>query len=208
MLPLKMHAKQTGFTLIELLFSITLLAVIAGIGLPNLQDFVRNSRMSGAANDIISDFNFARSEAVKRRVPITLCKSQDGAACDADDTDPFSRWIIFVDDEDPAIIEGTDGNGEVDGAEVILRVRELPESITVVTDDDQIRAVFLPTGFPRIEDERVNRFVLCDVRGNVSSVGGDSAARAIEVLPTGRPSVFRSKATITSFLTDIGGGCP
>ena len=203
MLLSKMHAKQTGFTLIELLFAITLLAVIAGIGLPNLQEFVRNSRMSAAANDIISDFNFARSEAVKRRVPITLCKSQDGAACDADDTDPFNRWIIFVDDADPAVVAATDGDGEVDGGEVILRDRAVPESITVVTDADEIRAIFLPTGFPVIETENVNRFVLCDVRGNVVAAGGDSAARAIEVLSTGRPSVFRSQATVTAF-----GGCP
>ena len=203
MLPLKMHAKQPGFTLIELLFAITLLAVLAGIGLPNLQEFVRNSRMSASANDIISDFNFARSEAVKRRVPITLCKSQNGATCDADDTDPFNRWIIFVDDEDPAIVAATDGNGEIDGAEVILRDRELPESITVVTDADEIRAIFLPTGFPVIETENVNRFVLCDVRGNVVSAGGDSAARAIEVLPTGRASVLRAVAGPTAF-----GDCP
>ena len=203
MLLLKMYAKQSGFTLLELLFAVTLLALIAGIGLPNLQDFVRNSRMSGAANDIISDFNFARSEAVKRRVAITLCKSQDGAACDEDDDEPFTRWIIFVDDEDPAIVEATDGNGEVDGAEVILRDRQLPDSITVVTDDDEIRAVFLSTGFPRIEAANANRFVLCDVRGNASTTGGDSAARAIEVLPTGRPSVFRTKATVTAF-----GDCP
>ncbi len=83
MLLSKMNAKQAGFTLLELMLTVALLAVVMGFGLPNMQEFVRNSRMSSSANDIISDFNFARSEAVKRRVPITLCKSQDGAACDA-----------------------------------------------------------------------------------------------------------------------------
>jgi len=202
MLLSKMNAKQAGFTLLELMLTITLLGVVMGFGLPNMQEFVRNSRMSSSANDIITDFNFARSEAVKRRVPITLCKSQDGAACDDDDTDPFNRWLIFVDDADSALVEGNDGNGEIDAGEVILRDRELPESITVTTEPDEIRATFLPTGFPRIETANVDLFVLCDVRGNVASAGGDSAARAIAVLPTGRPSVFRSQATVTSF-----GGC-
>ena len=55
MLPLKMHAKQPGFTLIELLFAITLLAVLAGIGLPNMQEFVRNSRMSSSCLLYTSD---------------------------------------------------------------------------------------------------------------------------------------------------------
>ncbi len=90
----------------------------------------------------------------------------------------------------------------IDAGEVILRDRELPDSITVTTDNGEIRATFLPTGFPRIETDNVDLFVLCDVRGNVASAGGDSAARAIAVLPTGRPSVFRSTTTITAF-----GGC-
>ncbi len=97
-----MKAKQIGFTLLEMMFTIALLAVIVGIGVPNLRDFVRNSRMTSAANDIVTDFNLARSEAVKRRVAVTLCKSQNLADCDADDDDPFNRWIVFVDDADPA----------------------------------------------------------------------------------------------------------
>jgi type IV fimbrial biogenesis protein FimT len=204
MLLSKMNAKQAGFTLLELMLTVALLAIVMGFGLPNMQEFVRNSRMSSSANDIISDFNFARSEAVKRRVPITLCKSQNGTACDANSAaGPFNRWVIFVDDADPALVQGTDGNGVINTNEVILRDRALPDSITVTTDNGEIRATFLPTGFPRIETANVNLFVLCDVRGNVINAGGDSAARAIAVLPTGRPSVFRSQATVTSF-----GGCP
>ena len=55
-----------------------------------------------AANDLVTDFNIARSEAVKRRVPVTLCKSQDGATCDADAAGLSVSWIMFVDDADPA----------------------------------------------------------------------------------------------------------
>ncbi len=87
----------------------------------------------------------------------------------------------------------------IDDDEVILRDRELPdEHHGRLRRTTQNRAIFLPTGFPRIETANVNRFVLCDVRGNVASAGGDSAARLVEVLPTGRPSVSRSNATITS----------
>lgn len=203
MLALGMKRNNLGFTLLELLFVITVLAVLIGIGVPGLTAFVRSSRMASAANDIITDFAYARSEAVKRGVPVTLCKSADGAACDADDTDPFDHWIVFVDDEDPGEVSGADGNGAVDGDEVVLRERELPESITVTTLADQIRATFLPSGFPRVETENVTQFVLCDARGNEIGVGGDSAARAIEILPTGRANVLRDRATVTAF-----GGCP
>lgn len=202
-----MKAKQSGFTLLEMMFTIALLAVIVGIGVPNLRDFVRNSRMTSAANDIVTDFNLARSEAVKRRVAVTLCKSQDLATCDDDDSDPFDRWIVFVDDANPAVVAANDGNGEVDAGEVVLRQRTLAETINVLTADDQIRATFLPSGFPRAGTANVTRFLLCDERGNAVGVGGDSAARAIQILPTGRPTAFRTIATVTTFETALG-DCP
>jgi type IV fimbrial biogenesis protein FimT len=198
-----MKRKLSGFTLLEFMFAIALLAVLVGLGVPGLTDFVRSSRMSGAANDIITDFAYARSEAVKRGVPVTLCKSQDGAACDDDDEDPFNRWIIFVDDADPGVVEATDGNGVVDADEPILRERELHDTLTVTTQADHRRAIFLASGFPVPDGANVTRFVLCDSRGEAIGVGGDSAARAIQVLPTGRASVFRDPATITAY-----GGCP
>ena len=192
-----------GFTILEMMMAIAILAVLAGFAVPGLIAFVGNSRMSGAANDVITDFSYARSEAVKRGVPVTLCKSQDGADCDDDDTDPFNRWIVFVDDEDAAVVSGDDGNGEIDGGEPILRDRAVSDTITVTTPNDQIRATFLPSGFPRVETEYVTQFVLCDDRGNVTGPGGDSTARAVGIAPTGRPQVVRDIATITAF-----GGCP
>lgn len=206
-----MKAKQSGFTLLEMMFTIALLAVIVGVGVPNLRDFVRNSRMTAAANDIVTDFNLARSEAVKRRVPVTLCKSQTLVQCDDDDADgPFNSWIVFVDDPDPADADDdTDGDGEVDAGEVILRQRTLPEAVTVLKRADQLRVTFLPSGFPEVEPARIERLLLCDVRGNVVGAGGDSTARAIEIFATGRPNVYRAIDTVTEFESDITiGACP
>lgn len=199
-----MKARQTGFTLIELMFTVIVLAVLLGIGVPNFRDFIRNSRITGATNDIVTDFNVARSEAVKRRVPVTVCKSQDGATCDADDTDPFTRWIIFVDDADPAAASANDGNGEVDGTEAVLRQREIHDSITVNVNANGRHMVYMPNGFPNNAlANTVTQFVLCDERGNEISVGGTSAARAVTVSTTGRPTATRDIATIEGL-----GGCP
>lgn len=200
-----MKTKAAGFTLIELMFAIAVAAVLLGIGVPNFRDFVRNSRMAASANDIITDFNLARSEAIKRNVPVTLCKSQDGATCDPDDADPFNRWIVFVDDADPAVIDAAnDGDGATDAGEVILRQRILTDDITIITNADARRTTFRPTGFPVAGAAgEVTAFRLCDTRGNVVGAGGESTARAIRITATGRPAVTRSIAAITA-----EGGCP
>jgi type IV fimbrial biogenesis protein FimT len=210
-----MKAKQTGFTLIELMFTIVVLAVLLGIGVPNFRDFVRNSRMSSAANDLVTDFNLARSESVKRRVPVTLCKSQNGTSCDTDNTAQFRQWIVFVDDVDPAVTEATDGNATVDTVsgvqEEILRVTVIPNSLTARSGSNigaGWRIVFRPNGFPDNGlANTVTRLLLCDSRGNVVAVGGNSAARGILLSATGRPAVTRDRTQIGNLVTALG-SCP
>ena len=143
-----MKANNAGFTLLELMVAVTVLALLLGIGVPGFRDFVRNSRMTAATNDIVTDFSIARSEAVKRRVPVTLCKSQNLTACDTAAAGAFRTWIMFVDDADPAVAAGTDGNGVVDAGEVILRQRTIADTITVTTNADARRVTFLPSGYP------------------------------------------------------------
>jgi type IV fimbrial biogenesis protein FimT len=196
MLRRAMKAKQTGFTLIELMVTIFVLAILLGIGVPNFRDFIRNSRITGATNDIITDFNLARSEAVKRRVPVTLCKSSaEGDACDTNAGTPFTRWIVFVDNS---------GNAVVDGSDEVLRRREIHPTIRVRTNTNGRLKVYQSSGFPNnaIAGD-VILFVLCDERKNVTTVGGDSAARAVTIETTGRASATRNKETITDL-----GGCP
>lgn len=193
-----MKAKQSGFTLVELMFTLVVLAILLGIGVPNFRDFVRNSRLTSAVNGLLADLNLARSEAVKRRVPVTLCK-YDGAAC-VDDASPFERWIVFVDDANPAAAVSTDGNGVVDGGEAILREHTVADSLNAPAVGHA--AVYLPSGFPA-DAADLTQVVFCDDRGTAISVGGVSAARGLTISATGRAAVTRDKATIDGL-----GGCP
>jgi type IV fimbrial biogenesis protein FimT len=203
-----MKAKQAGFTLIELMFTIVVLAVLLGIGVPNFRDFVRNSRLTSAANDLLTDVNLARSEAVKRRVPVTLCKSANGSSCDTSATSPFRRWIVFVDDADPAANVADDGDGEVDGSEPILKDRTVSATLTAPAAGR--RLIYQPSGFPVADGaNRLTRLLFCDARGSAISVGGVSAARGVTVSATGRAAVTRDKAVIEATVASGGfGGCP
>lgn len=54
------------------MITVTILAILLGIGVPSFVNFIRNTRASTQANEIATALNLARSEAVKRGLPVTL----------------------------------------------------------------------------------------------------------------------------------------
>ena len=73
--------KQTGFTLIELMVTVSILATVLAIGVPSFRSLIENNRIRSVTNDLVAALQFARSEAVKRGIPVTLCSSSDQASC-------------------------------------------------------------------------------------------------------------------------------
>jgi len=58
--------RQRGMSLIELLVSVAILAILAAIGIPSFQQWVRNSRIRSTAESIQNGLRLARSEAAQR----------------------------------------------------------------------------------------------------------------------------------------------
>ncbi len=77
-----------GFTLVELMFTIFIAAVLLTIGIPAFKDVFVGPKVSGIASDLLGSVQLARSEAIKRNIPITLCR----ANADADDCDTGTDW--------------------------------------------------------------------------------------------------------------------
>lgn len=193
-----MKKRNRGFTLLELMVVLVIAGILLGIGIPGMTAFIRNSRMTAAANDVVGALMFARGEAIKRRAPVTLCTSNN--ALDADETvpgctdsDELLGWIVFVDEDNDRVR---------DAGELLLKRSGPPhEAIETVSSLDPLAVTWLDTGFTNGGATMTLR--MCDSRGNVASGGELSAARAVTVSPTGRPGVTRDKAEITAL-----GGCP
>lgn len=106
-------------TAIELLFTVAIAGLVLALAVPNFRDFVQNNRAAEEANALVGALAMARSEAVTRGVPVSVCSSTDNATC-ADDTDWTTGWIVFTDVNAPL---GAVDNGAI--PDTVLRA--LPE---------------------------------------------------------------------------------
>lgn len=88
-------ASSRGFTLYELMVTLAVASVIISFGVPGFQSYVQNSRAVTHTNDLITALNLVRSEATRRRIPIDLCASDDGATCSGAN-DWSTGWIAVT----------------------------------------------------------------------------------------------------------------
>lgn len=112
--------QNRGFTLIELLVTVTIMAILAAVAAPSFSRLIADSALSTQANSLLADLRFARSEAAKRGISVTLCPSTTaldaGATCSGSDWK--TGWITFI-DNDANNLRKTDAP-----AETILRRQE------------------------------------------------------------------------------------
>jgi type IV fimbrial biogenesis protein FimT len=113
---MKIHERyksQAGFSLVELMIVVMIVSVIGVIGGPIMADTVKNNRVRAEADRILTTLNLTRSEAVKRNLPVSVCRSSNGTSCTGNWAD---GWIIFT---------NSDGDDTVDaGVDQVIRVYE------------------------------------------------------------------------------------
>lgn len=162
----------SGFTLVELMVTLGIVVILVSLAMPNMRDILQNTRITTSANDLISDVNMARSEAIKRATNVQMCTwnsttSPTAPACNGGGNWSLGR-VIWAD---------TNGNGVCCDATEVIRSREgiTPGTLTPTAAIDPL--VFNSRGLP------VNSitFRLCDSRGT-------SHARNITISTTGLPS--------------------
>lgn len=174
--------KIDGFTLVELMITIAVAAILLATATPSFTSLIQNHRLVAQHNDFVANLNLARSEAVKRGVRVTLCKSADATHC-TNAGGWEQGWIMFVDRDNDAVL---------DDDEEILRVHAPLKGDSTLrgTSDVANYIAYVPGGFTRLVGgpPQTGTLILCDARGF-------DKARAIVIGSTGRPRATPASET-------------
>ena len=200
--------------------------IILGFGVPNLMEFQRNSAMSAAANDLVTALLVARTEAVKRQAPVTLCLTDNPTAttptCAPGSVfDSATRgYVVWVDENNNFDADGarvltdvTDGNRVIDAGELVLSQIAAPGATTRVHVTASCgHLTFAPTGFllppvPPCGTSLVRAVIFCDDRGQRVAAGSLASTRAVRMRATGRPEVLQELSVITPLIPPAA-NCP
>lgn len=170
-----------GLTLVELMIVVAIVAVLAGSGAPALTATIKSIQLSMASNDLLWSLFMARSEAIKRKTRVAVCKSADGVACNRDGG-WHQGWLVFHD---------TDNDGERGGGEaVIQRYPALGAGLRVTGNLSVARYVsYSPTGTTRLVGGGFQAGTITLCRQSVEAAD----ARQIIVSSSGRPRVQKAR---------------
>jgi type IV fimbrial biogenesis protein FimT len=169
-----------GFSLLELMMTLTVAAILFGVGIPSFVDMVRNNRVAANVNELSTAFAIARSEAIRRGANVTVCRSTDGANCGANWGD---GWIIFVDNA------ASDTGPPVLGA--VLQVwGQMPGNAAVTTAANGVATDLAWVRFGPRGGARTAAAMPLTLRVELAGCSGEQL-RTLELNTVGRASVAR-----------------
>lgn len=173
--------KSGGVTLIELMTVLVVLGILASMAAPSFLDMLQRNRVATRINAFVGDLQFARSEAIRQGIPVTVCASSDGRSCIGRAT-WNTGWIIFADPD-------SNGTRDEDGtAEQVLRVQAAWKGSDSFTASTGIAAITygrdgLAIGLP------ASASALLTLR---TSPVNDSATRCVQINFAGHQKVLRA----------------
>jgi type IV fimbrial biogenesis protein FimT len=92
---MKSRHPHSGVTLVELLVVMTIVGILVSIAVPSYRYATATNRISGEINGLLGDVQFARYEAIKEGLPVTICAAgTTSVACDNTNTWD-NGWIVL-----------------------------------------------------------------------------------------------------------------
>jgi len=174
-----------GFSLIELMVAIVVLAILTGIALPNFRSFMKRNAVTSQSNAILADLQYARNDAITRRVITELCGSTDGTACTG--SNAFEGgWVIYRETEPgPA--------ATLSAADEVQRVTQAQTGVSILLVDDTGTATN-DVGFNQqgsVIGDKSLHFLICPTSGDGTVGESTQSVQGAELLlsASGRASI-------------------
>jgi type IV fimbrial biogenesis protein FimT len=174
-----------GITIVELVISLAVVSVLVTTGVPAFSNFIQSNRLSDSAFDLFGTINLARSEAVKRRTRVVLCRTGNPDAatpsCGGSANTWTKGWLVFA---------SGDGNNTYESAtDTLLGTGRVGSSnVTVITNTTSDNNLEYNSDGTTNESGGTARFAVCDKRGG-------KFGRQINVPPHGRPKFIKGHTT-------------
>jgi type IV fimbrial biogenesis protein FimT len=135
------RSRQSGVTMVELIITMTIAGILLAMGVSGYKYVTKSNRSSSEINALLGDMQFARYEAVKEGLPVTICPAASASATACNVTTTWSGgWIVLSNS-----LSGTTGTANV------LR-RQLPfSSLTsnIASTDDTLTSTVSSVIFNR-----------------------------------------------------------
>lgn len=180
--------RSQGVTLIELLTGIVVLGILLAVAAPGFQASVDQNAVVSEANRIITDIQYARSEAIKRSSPVNLCRSADVTTCTGPDcachTGTVAKqydegWLMYV-------ASGRDTSFNPD-QDTLLRLGQPARSTITIRSDTDLNQWLSVSSTGALDENGFGLLAVC--MNGESTV--DVPGRLISIPLTGRPSISK-----------------
>ncbi len=111
---------QRGFTAIELMIVVAILGILAALAAPSFTETVKRYRVTSVRDDMTAAIQWARSEAIRRRVQVGFVRTATCAAPLATVDDWDCGWDAFID---------ANRSGAFDAGDTLLRTFTVPTGL-------------------------------------------------------------------------------
>jgi type IV fimbrial biogenesis protein FimT len=129
------HYNVSGLSLIELMIVLLIVAISLSVGTPLMQSLRHKNVLSVESSRFLGAVNLARSESVKRNLPVSICPSKMAATGEPVCGGIYSGgWIVFANPNRDKIV-----NAETDE---VLQVFEALHPLYTITNRAGTTAAF------------------------------------------------------------------
>ena len=147
---------STGFSLVELAATLAIGALIMAVAVPSYKTSASNNQLVLQVNTLNSVLQYARGNAIKEKLPVTVCASEDQATCSGNN-EWETGWIVYI--TDSANNDTLLKVGESATAETTIRASNF---------NDNTQLAFDATGILTNNESR-GTFTVCDERGDIKA---------------------------------------